>query len=211
MPRRETPLQQDHYYHIYNRGNNRAPIFFEKENYLFFLKRWRKYVCPCVDVIAYCLMPTHYHFLVRVHRNQTSEVFKTSEVSEISTEAPNLSRAMQKFSISYTKAINKRFERVGALFQGAFHAKIVETQTHLLHLCRYIHANPVKDELVAAPGDWPYSNYLEWIAERDGTMVDRSFVRENFNTPLEYIQFVNDYLKTRHLPEDIKRYLNALE
>jgi putative transposase len=68
---------------------------------------------------------------------------------------------MQKFSISYTKTINKRFERSGSLFQGAFQAKMIDSQPHFLHLCRYIHFNAVKDELVAAPGDWPYSNYLE--------------------------------------------------
>lgn len=67
MPRRAIPFVENNYYHIYNRGSNRAQIFFDEENYLFFLKRWREYVYPYVDVIAYCLMPTHYHFLVRIH------------------------------------------------------------------------------------------------------------------------------------------------
>lgn len=118
---------------------------------------------------------------------------------------------MQKFSISYTKVINKRFERVGPLFQGTFQAKLIESQSHLLHLCRYIHANPVKDGLVDSPDNWTYSNYLEWIGERDGTLVDRSFVRETFNTSVEYTQFVNDDLKTGNLPNEIGQYLDKLE
>ena len=70
MPRRETPFLPNTYYHFYNRGNNRQRVFVEPENYLFFLRRFRKYLVPFVDVLVYCLMPTHYHMLVRV-RQQT--------------------------------------------------------------------------------------------------------------------------------------------
>lgn len=142
-------------------------------------------------------MPTHYHLMVQVKDlgQQTSEV----------------STAMQKMSISYTKAINKRFERVGSLFQGAFQAKPITNSKHMMHLCRYIHANPVKDGLVSDPAEWPYSNYLEWINERDGKLIDRDFVQNQFPKPKEYRDFVLDYLRSRELPEDISRYLNSLE
>ena len=203
MPRRIISFTPDCYYHIYNRGNNRQTIFFETDNYLYFLRGIKKYLLPVVDMIAYCLMPTHYHLMVRVKDlgQQTSEVFKTSEVSA----------AMQKLSISYTKAINKRFERVGSLFQGAFQGKPITNSRHLLHLCRYIHANPVKDELVADPADWPYSNYLEWIGEWDGKLLDRDFVQDQFHDLKEYRGFVLDYLRSRDLPEVIQVYLNSLE
>ena len=77
MPRRETPFLPDYYYHLYNRGNNRQAIFFEAANYLYFLRGVKRYIRPVTTIIAYCLMPTHYHMLVRV---KTSEVLKTSEV-----------------------------------------------------------------------------------------------------------------------------------
>jgi putative transposase len=198
MPRREIPFLPDVYYHFYNRGNNRQAVFFEAANYLYFLRGIKKYVLPVAEVIAYCLMPTHYHILVRV-------LAQTSEVSM------QVSRAMQKFLISYTKAINKRFERVGALFQGQFQAKPVQRYDHLLNLCVYIHANPVKDGLVSAPEDWPYSNYLEWMGERDGTLFDPEFVRDNFGAPQDYQALVAEYLRTRILPEDINTYLQSLE
>jgi len=198
MPRRITHFTPDCYYHIYNRGNNRQKVFFETDNYLYFLRGIKKYLLPVVDMIAYCLMPTHYHLMVRVKDlgQQTSEVSKTSEVST----------AMQKMSISYTKAINKRFERVGSLFQGAFQAKPITNSKHMIHLCRYIHANPVKDGLVSDPAEWPYSNYLEWINERDGKLIDRDFVQNQFPKPKEYRDFVLDYLRSRELPEDISLY-----
>ena len=146
MLRREIPFLPDQYYHFYNRGNNRQVVFFEAENYVYFLKGMKRYLRGRVEVIAYCLMPTHYHLLVKVLPLQTSEVFipirgrATSEVSGRGEVSKQMSLAMQKFLISYTKAINKRFERTGALFQGQFQAKPVTTYKHLLTLCAYIHA-----------------------------------------------------------------------
>jgi putative transposase len=118
---------------------------------------------------------------------------------------------MQKFSISYTKAINTRFSRVGSLFQGQFQAKLVRNHSHLLNLCVYIHANPVKDGLVALPEDWIYSNYLDWLGQRDGTLVDREFVQEHFGSPGEYRKLVMQFVKTRYLPEDMRKYFEAFE
>jgi REP element-mobilizing transposase RayT len=191
------------HYHIYNRGNNRERIFFEPDNYVYFLKKIREYLVPVADVLVYCLMPTHYHIVVRV-KSQTSEVFETSEVLGVSN-------AMMKLSVSYTKAINKRFQRVGVLFQGQFQAKPILTSEYLLNLCRYIHGNPVKDGIVADITQWQYSNYLEWIGERDGKLVDKAFVQDNFDTPEEYRKFVLEYLGSRQLPEDVQHYLNSLD
>ena len=199
MPCRLIPFMPELHYHIYNRGNNRETIFFEPDNYLYFLKKINEYLVPIADVLVYCLMPTHYHIVVRVKK--TSEVFKTSEVSS----------AMMKLSVSYTKAINKRFQRVGVLFQGQFQAKPILTSEYLLNLCRYIHGNPVKDGIVADVSQWPYSNCLEWIGERDGKLFDKAFVQDNFDTPEEYRKFVLEYLRSRQLPEDIQRYLNSLD
>jgi putative transposase len=194
MPRRLTPFVPGLYYHIYNRGNNRQSIFFQPQNYLYFLRNMKRYLVPLANVTAYCLMPTHYHILVKV---QTSDV--------------SLSRAMMRLSVSYTKAINKRFERVGSLFQGQFQAKPVQSYHHLLNLCIYLHANPVKDGLVTDPADWVYSNYLEWLGQRDGTLVDRKFMQEHFGSPTEYRELVMHFVKTRYLPDDVKRYLQLFD
>ena len=210
MPRRATPFFPDQYYHFFNRGNNRQAIFFERDNYLYFLHGIKKYLREYMDILVYCLMPTHYHILVRVHPKQTSEVLKTSDVSS-NEVSKAVSLAMQKFGISYTKAINKRFERVGALFQGQFRGKPIQHYNHLLNLCVYIHANPVKDSLVTLPEDWEFSNYLEWMNLREGTLVNREFIQDNFGTPEEYEKLVIAYIKTRNLPDDVSKYLQDLE
>ncbi len=113
---------------------------------------------------------------------------------------------MQRFSISYTKAVNKRYNRVGSLFQGPFQAKHIHKESHLLHLCRYIHNNPVKDGLVAEPTDWPYSNYLEWIGAREGTLYSPGFISQHFDNLAEYKLFILDGLHDWDLPSEIKKY-----
>lgn len=201
MPRRLTPFLSDHFYHIYNRGNNRQAIFFEGANYLYFLQGVRKYLLNSASIVAYCLMPTHYHMLVRVRA--------TGRDSEALNAA--VSKAMMRLSVSYTKAINKRFDRVGSLFQGQFRAKLIRSYSHLLNLCIYIHANPVKDGLVDSPDGWGYSNYLEWLGERDGTLIDREFVREHFGTSAEYRNLVSEYVRTRRIPDEVRQHLGSLE
>ena len=182
------------YYHIYNRGARGLSIFHEAGNYLFVLRRIKQY---CRDfhftVIAYCLMPNHYHLLVR----QDGE-----------TPAGMLP---QRVFNSYTKAYNKRYDHSGTLFEHRYQAKPVTDETYLLHLCRYIHANPVKDGLVADPGQWLYSNYLEWVGERDGTLVDRAFVQAWVGHPTTYREMVLDYLRSRQLPEPVRWFLEELE
>jgi hypothetical protein len=82
---------------------------------------------------------------------------------------------------------------MGTLFQGQFKCK------------------PVKDGLAALPEDWEFSNYLEWINLREGTLVNREFIKDNFGTPEEYKTLVMEYIKTRNLSDDASKYLQELE
>ena len=144
-------------------------------------------------VIAYCLMPNHYHFLLRQDGEQ-----------------PAGSLPQLVFN-SYTKAYNKCYGHSGTLFEARYKAKYVNSYPYLLQLCVYIHSNPVKDGLAAEPQDWPYSNYKEWICLRRGALVDHDFVREHFDTPQAYADLIHDYLRTRKLQEDVTRYLLSLD
>ena len=78
IPRRFLTFVPGELYHLFNRGINRGTIFFDENNYLFFLYNVERYILPKMDLIAYCLMPTHYHLLILVKK--TSEVYQTSEV-----------------------------------------------------------------------------------------------------------------------------------
>ena len=178
MPRRQTELVAGEYYHLYNRGNNRQPVFLERENCAFFLRQWRKYVSAACGVVGYCLMPTHYHMLVQV-------------------TADGLSHCMQLFGISYTKAINARYHRVGALFQGSFQAKHVGRDEYLLDLSRYIHLNPVMAGLVRRAEEWEFSSFREYLGLRRGTLPTPDVVLGQLGSREDYRAFVEAYV-----PED---------
>ena len=170
---RKVKFRAAHYYHLYNRGVNRQPIFFQKANWGFFIKRLRHYCQPdLISIIAYCLMPTHYHLLV---------CLKTDALSE---------RIMQPFGVSYTKAINRQQNRVGPLFQGPFKAKHVDRQAYLVHLTRYIHLNPVAAGLAQSPDDWIYSSYRDYIGQRNGTLPQPDIVLAQFASRAGYQAFV---------------------
>ena len=168
------------YYHIYNRGVQKAPLFHEKTNYLYVLRKAKHYSKALqLSIIAYCLMPNHYHFLVHQKGEYAAGLL------------------VQRIFNGYTKAYNKRYGHSGTLFERRYQAKLVDNEAHLLHLCRYIHANPVKDGFVEHPENWPYSNYLEWLGKRNGALIDAAFIRKNFENPEAYQVFVHAYLQLK--------------
>ena len=176
MPYRKVEFRAGQTYHLYNRGVNRQPIFFRPENWGYFIKQLRRYFKPeRIDILAYCLMPTHYHLMVTL---------KTDDLS---------ARVMQPFSVSYTKAVNRQQERVGPLFQGPFQAAWVDRDSYLLHLSRYIHMNPVVAGLVARPEDWTFSSYRDYIGLRNGTLPVPDVVLSQFPSRQAYRAFVESY------------------
>lgn len=175
--RRKVEFCAGYCYHIYNRGVARQPIFFNDGNWYFFLKRLREhFTSDLVDIIAYCLMPNHYHLLVYLRCHDLS------------------SRIMQPFTVSYSKAINAQQRRVGPLFQGPFQAILVDTDEYLLHLSRYIHLNPVHAGLAARAEDWEFSSYRDYLGLREGTLPKPGLVLGQFPSPQVYRQFVADYV-----------------
>jgi REP element-mobilizing transposase RayT len=174
MPYRKVEFRAGEHYHLYNRGVNYQPIFFERENYSYFLKDWRRFVTDnAIAIVAYCLMPNHYHLLVK-----------------LGTDVP--SQVLQPFLLSYSKWVNRRYARVGPLFQGPFQAVLVDRDEYLLHLSRYIHLNPVAARLVQHAGDWEFSSYREYIGLRAGTLPHPEIVLSQFASRDEYRSFVED-------------------
>jgi len=190
MPYRKKDFFPGGYYHIYNRGANRAPIFFSNENYTYCLKLIRKSLSKHdVTIIVYCLMPNHYHFILR----QNAE----DDIANFIRDVFN----------PYVQAVNIQQHRKGTLFEGRFKHILIEKDEHILHLCRYIHLNPVKARLVSSPEFWLFSNYLDWIGEREGTLTDLDFMVSNFQNGDNYRDFVMEYLVEKNLERKIWKYI----
>ena len=168
MPRRALPFRAGGTYHLYNRGHNRQTVFRCASDYRAFLPAFRRYFdiplahaagSPGATLLAYCLMPNHYHLVLQ-------------------PEDDDLSARMQRLPISFTKTLNAKYQRVGALFQGQFHAIAVETDEPLIHLTAYVQCNPVQAGLVRRPDDWEYSSCREYLGARPGTLPRPDMVLE---------------------------------
>lgn len=175
MPSRKTPLINGHRYHIYNRVHEGTELFFSKINYLFFLNLWQEInFAECCRLLAYCLMPNHYHFLLRM------------------TNAEKFPGKVSYLFDRYLKTITAASKRHSRFFENRFKNKLVEEDAYIIRLCCYIHMNPVKAGLATRLEDWPYSNYLEFIGKRSGKMWDAEFFYTYFKDFSEYEHLIKE-------------------
>ena len=176
--------QSHQIYHIYNQGNNREKIFFDPGNYEYFKEKLRRYICPCTDLLAYCLMPNHFHLLIYTSDLSVQEYKNTG--------LQNISFAISQLLSSYTKGINRRFNRTGSLFRSKTKKKdgwnnnngypsIVEFEgkeptftdnNYVLTVFHYIHANPVKAHLVKTAERWLYSSAREFSGLEENALCN---------------------------------------
>jgi putative transposase len=191
MPYRGCVFTRHLYYHIYNRGAGKQPIFFHSANYEHLLHLVKRYSPQYgAKIIAYCLMPNHYHLLLRQETDQP------------------LSKFINVLFNAYVQAVNQEQGRSGTLFEGRFRHVCIDRYEYLIHLCRYIHNNPRKAGLVSKLEDWPYSNYLDWIGLRNGILKDDAFIEQYFpGTRDAYRQFVDDLKEGTRVSEQMEGYV----
>jgi len=202
------PFEPNRVYHIFNQGNNKQNIFFLEKNYLYFLKKMCQYISPHVDFIAYCLMPNHFHWLVRTkpsacepskaikpRTNRDARHFQSALHLEQEYQQ-KLSTAIGTMLSSYTKAINNQENRTGSLFRPKTKYKdgwindfitvegknkeliFSDGNEYLLRCFEYIHNNPVKAGLVVKSTDWAYSSAKDYGGLRNGTLCNQAIIKE---------------------------------
>lgn len=216
MPTRQTPLVNGQYYHIFNRGVARQPIFFRKRDYerLLLTFDYYRFAKPplrlskllqlpneqvdqlllslqtsakLVTVCCYVFMPNHFHLILHQETDKGISVY--------------ISRTIN----SYTRYQNTRSKRVGPVFQGAFKAVRIETEEQLLHLSRYIHLNPVTSYVVDQNNlfTYPWSSLYAY-AETDNQLVDSSIIMGSFTSFDSYKTFLTDNVDYAKRLEEIK-------
>ncbi len=176
------------FFHIYNRGVNKNEIFFSERNYLYFHQRMMNAHNPAaVEIIVYCLMPNHFHFILRQ--------LQPSAISDF----------LKDVCDGYVKAINNERSRSGHLFEGKYKMKHINSDEYLLHLSRYIHLNPVRAKLVSSAEEWLYSSCREYYGLQQSKMVSTKVVLEQFGSSKEYRKFIEEYV-----PKDKVKIRNLL-
>jgi putative transposase len=173
-------IYQGNYYHLYNCSNNNELIFKSKENYIYLLQQYRKYLSPYVDTIAYCLMPTHFHILIYV---------KSADIEKVK-------RKIGDWLSSYTKSINKKYNRKGSLFKQHSKVRIIKNDRDLITVVTYIHQNPVRACLVDKLEEWSYSSYKDYIGMRKGRLPKTDIIYNWVNNVEEYKKFSETILHT---------------
>ncbi len=203
------------YYHAYNRGVEKRDIFIDDQDYRVFLSFLKSYLSPEsgaksphpieettgsrlvrvrplksffgeVSLLAYCLIPNHFHLLVW------------------QSHPHGMAKFIQALCTSYSMYFNKKYKRVGTLFQGPYKAALVDTDTYLLHLTRYIHLNPLELLTGSRPVKavaYPYSSYAHFLGRKKAIWLHPEPVLEFFRTArrtsfadfLSYESFVEDF------------------
>ncbi len=152
-------LSPGNYYHIYNRGNNRELLFFDDKDYQAFLNKYVWYLSQYFETYAWCLIPNHFHFLVRV--KEINE-FAPGCFLERDEAIKLISNQMRLFMMSYAKRINKRYNRYGSLLVKQFRRKKVDSTEYLKQLVIYIHSNPGKHRLSKEQVNYKWCSLREY-------------------------------------------------
>lgn len=188
------PLYPYQYYHLYNHAVGRDNFFNNDDNYRYFLKKYTQYIYPICQTYAYCLMPNHFHFLVRVRDeavlfSHAQTLYPDKTLVESDFSYPDF--VMQQFSNffnGYTKAYNKVYQRRGALFIDYLRRKRVESERYFIKLVHYIHYNPVHHGFCQNVADWPYSSYRAVLSQQE-SKVEKETVLAWFSGPVAYYAF----------------------
>lgn len=197
MPCRIEPFVNESYYHIFNRGVEKRIIFSNERDYQRFLQTLYYYQFKgpkprfsmqdrfkikdfshnpkIVEIICYCLMPNHFHLLVR------------------QIEDGGVVEFMQKVINSYTKYYNTKHNRVGHLLQGVFKAVPIETNIQFMHVSRYIHLNPYTSKITDNLDTYPYSSYPHYIGLKKDKLCKSDDVLEFFKDEADYKEFVSGH------------------
>lgn len=212
MPVRTVSFADGEFYHIYNRGVEKRDIFLQSKDYKRFIKTLYYYQFKgpkpslskytenglnnlkflpenkIIEVICYCLMPNHFHLLVR------------------QLQENGISKFMGQLQNSFTKYFNTKHDRIGVLFQGPFKAVIMENDEQFIHVSRYIHLNPVVSGIVKKPENYQWSSYLEYLDISQG-FCSKGEILGMFPSPQKYQDFVEDQIDYGTTLEILKHQL----
>lgn len=216
---RAIAFRNGYIYHLFNRGVDRRSIFFTPRDYERFIalieyyrfhhvhKSYSHYLAlsleerslfrqtlnqkpMAIDILAYCLMPNHFHILVKQKADGGIHTF------------------LSNIANGFAKYINTKRKRVGPLYQGPFKAVLVETDEQLFHLSRYIHLNPVVSSIVSTKelATYPWSSLPDYIGSTEQSFVERGLILSHFKNMQAYKDFVYDQInyakeldKVKHL------------
>jgi len=198
MPRTARIVLANTPHHVFQRGHDKQPVFFEDDDYEVYLRILRKWTGAFgVKVYGYCLMTNHVHFVL-----------------DPGPDVQSLAKAMKRVAGKFTRRINRLHDRTGTLWESRFKSSPIQTTEYLLACCRYIDLNPVSAGMVAYPGDYRWSSFRQKAADSAGAWInlDECYValgktaRQRMKT---YAKFVTEGIPARGELDVIRRALRS--
>ena len=178
------PLQPDTSYHIFNHANGFENVIREAENYRYFMEKYQLYISPIAETYAWCLMPNHFHLVIRIRKRETIEqlILNSKSTNLITTTFPKvqnfekgeviindseiekyLSKQFANLFSCYTQSFNKMYKRMGSLFIKNFKRQLIENKQHFINVVVYTHRNPIHHGFCNGFNEWSYSSYQDII------------------------------------------------
>ena len=192
-------LEPDKYYHIYNHANGSDNLFVEKDNYRYFIEKYKHHISQIADTLSYCLMPNHFHFAIRIKCNE--KLLEHYNLKASKKHSKNIlakddwssdyaeqfvSQQFSNLFTSYAQALNKQQGRRGSLFAPNFERKLIDSDEYLRRLILYIHSNPVSHGFVDKLNQWKHSSYNS-IIENRSSFIDVNEVIAYFDDLANFI------------------------
>ena len=190
MPRSSRSKSSTGYHHIMLRGINRSNIFESDQDKAFFLNSmYRAREKSSFKVIGYCLMNTHVHLLL--------------------LESEEIGVSIKRITVSYVQWFNRKYNRVGHLFQNRYKSEPIEDERYLMAVLRYIHQNPIKAGMVKEAAKYNWSSYNEYLKMYDSNnyLIDEEIMKAYFDSKKSFIEFHNQMSKENYIDyENINKY-----
>lgn len=191
----------DTFYHVYNRGVNKEAIFLDNEDYRVFLNLFKRLLAVepqrnsqgrlmpnihgTIELNAYCLMPNHFHMLV--HQKTSTAITKL----------------FQSVSTSYAMYFNKKYKRVGHVFQSCFRAALINREDYLNWIISYIHLNPTNFE------KWSYSSLPFYLGNKEADWLSPIDNFQSFENSDKYLYYLSELVKSKKYSIDTRQFLNT--
>jgi putative transposase len=182
-----TPILGGNYYHIFNRGVNRLTLFYEKRNYSYFLRLIDQFLSDYFNLLAYCLLPNHFHLVIKV---KDEILFKGEVISDEESIGKIVTQQLKRLFVTYSMAINKQEHREGILFDPKYKRIEIEDNDYLMYAIYYTHFNPEKHNVSPSFRNYEYSSYKS-ICEGNKSLVDCDFVFKLFDDLDGFVTFHN--------------------
>jgi REP element-mobilizing transposase RayT len=184
MKNYKSTLKPDGVYHVYNRANGSEKLFLKDTNYLYFLKKFKFYIHPIAEVYCYCLMPNHFHVLLKIRSEESvskyfDQLVEKKNIKKLEVDQ-RLTLQFSHLFNTYTKAFNIFYGRMGGLFMSRYNRIPVKDELQFINTVKYIHLNPVQARLVNSPDEWIYSSFKAFTLDSK-TLIQKQEVLRYFN------------------------------